>query len=355
VEFGILSLVEHMADPVSGVMTTQQQRIDQVVESAVLAEQAGFSGIVVGEHHSPKYLGTTPAVMLAAIAARTSRIRIRSGVTLIVTLDPVRVAEDYAMVDVLSGGRLDIIVGKGIYEEPFELFGPTWPEADEALAEKVELLLRLLSETDVTWEGKFRTPIESYTTQPRPLQDPPPVWYGLGRSMNSPERAAKLGLKVMMGNVLSVPQDDAKLIEHYRECWVKEGRDPADMRLGCSSHAYVARTSQEAKKRFEQYYRHYFDQMSKAGKALLKPPPGTGVQAFSFEERIGPDGPAYCGSPAEVAEKLIERHRLLGHDEHYFQLDMAGMPWPLLVEQIELFATEVLPIVQRELAEVATA
>ncbi len=343
-EIGFLSLGEHLPDPVNGGQISQAQRISEIIDAAVLAEQVGFYCFASGEHHSPHYAISAPPVLLAAIGARTERIRLRSAVTLIVTLDPLRIAEDYATLDVASGGgRVDIVVGKGIYSEPFELFGPAFEEADEAFWENTDLLLRLLSEEDVHWEGRFRRPIEGHTTQPRPVGELP-VWIGLGRSLGSPEGAARRGLPAMMGNVLGVPEDAMPRVNHYRATWAEEGRDPADARLAAGIQAHVARNSQDAKRRWEPYYLNYYTEMAKVGKAMRE------VPAFDFAEQVGPTGPAVCGSPAEVAERLLEMHALWGNDEQFFQLDIGGLPYPLLAESIELFGTEVLPLLQKELA-----
>jgi alkanesulfonate monooxygenase SsuD/methylene tetrahydromethanopterin reductase-like flavin-dependent oxidoreductase (luciferase family) len=342
VKIGIFSLGEYIPDP-SGVLISQGQRLEEIVESAVLAEEAGLYGIALGEHHAVRYAVSTPPVILAAIAARTTRIRLRTAVTLIGTLDPVRAAEDYATVDVLSGGRVDLVTGKGIYREPFELFGPTWEEIDEAMWEKTDLLIRLLTETDVHWTGKFRTPINGFTTQPRPVDLP--VWCGMGRSMSSPERAALRGMPLMIANIITVATDHLPRLAHYRETWARAGRDPAGIRIAGCCACHVARTSQEARRRWEPYYRNYYESATKSGGSMREMPPWT------FESRIGPGGASICGSPAEVVDKLLELREMWHHDEHFFQMDIGGLPFEYLAEAIELVGSEVLPQLEQPTAQ----
>ncbi len=346
-KFGFFSLGEHLPDPVSGKQISQEQRVNQIIDACVLAERAGFSFFVTGEHHGPIFVGTTPPVLLTAVAARTTTLRLRSGTTLIPTLDPVRVAEDYSMLDVISGGRVDIVAGKGGYIEPFHLFDRKWDDAGAAYWEGVDLLLRLLSETEVTWEGRFRTPLVKHTTEPRPLQDPLPIWISLGRSLESPEGAARRGLGVMLGNAFGPPSGALPLIDRYREVWAEVGRDPAAARIGAGCQCHVARTSQEARRRLEPYARHYYAEVPARSVVPNLP-------IYDFDEQVGSEGSVICGSPDEVVERILTRHELLGHDEQFFQLDTGGLPWELLAESIELLGAEVIPVVQKELASVTT-
>src|SRR4051812_29511529 len=243
VKFALFTLMMNEPNAVTGVSLTAQQKFQNVVNQAILAEELGFDAYGVGERHGPPFLSSSPAIVLTAIAGRTSRVRLLTTVTVLSVLDPVRVAEDYATLDHLSGGRLELIIGKGNDPRHYPLFGITEEEQWDSLAERYALLKRLWSEEDVTWQGRYRPPLEDVTTQPRPFQQPIPVWHGSASSTLSTELAAKYGEPIFSANAFHPLAKYKALIDHYRERWVACGRDPRDAIVGAGAGSlYLART-----------------------------------------------------------------------------------------------------------------
>ncbi len=343
--FGFLTLGDLTSNPHTGEVRTAQRRLTEIVDAAVLVEELGLESYTVGEHHSARWAVTAPPVVLAAIAARTERIRLRTGVTLIPNLDPVRVAEDYATVDVLSGGRLELTVAKGNFPQPWPLFGQDREQQRERLVEGVDLLLKLWTEEPVTWNGRFRPPLVEASIGPRPIQTPPPVWWGVSSSPESVEPAAERGLPIVLGGVLQPVEHYGTLADHYRDRWLLAGHDPERLQIGSVSHLYIRKDSARAKREFEPYYRHTFE--STAREAELNLPP------FDFEAKLR--GPLVCGSPAEAIEKLLTFHERYRHHVHFFHADFGGIPWKDVAETMELFASDVAPVLEAETRSLAPA
>jgi alkanesulfonate monooxygenase SsuD/methylene tetrahydromethanopterin reductase-like flavin-dependent oxidoreductase (luciferase family) len=338
-DVGLMSLGDHLTDPVSGTKVAQAQRHRSLVDQAVLAEQLGFRSVHLGEHHFCDYILSAPPIVLAAIAERTSTLRLSTGVTLGANLDPVRVAEDYATVDLLSGGRVEPVIGRGTaFPHTFAAFGQQAAAAREVFDEHVELLVRIW-ETDgpVTWSGEHRAALDHVEVQPRPLQTPrPPMWLGAG-SRASVELAARLGLWLMLPTVFGVPESFVPMVEHYLACWESNGRDRIDARIGCVSHCHVGATSQEARTVWQPRYTTYMTWVSDfIGSGL-----GVTMPAFDFDTTVRQM--ALCGSPAQVLERMGELRELLHLDTHLVMFDMGGLPEPELRETITMFGTEVVP------------
>ncbi|MGI9612675.1 MAG: LLM class flavin-dependent oxidoreductase [Acidimicrobiales bacterium] len=334
-ELGLMSLGDLLPHPNTGNCQTEAERHRSLVDQAVLAEQAGFTSIHLGEHHFSDYMLSSPPVVLAAIGELTTNLKLSTAVTLAGNLDPVRVAEDYATVDVLSGGRVELVLGRGsLFVRTYEGFGQPVDSARERYDESVRLLHRLLTEESVTWAGEFRSPLSSHTTRPRPAGDLP-MWIGAA-SRGSAELAADLGCWLMLPSVFGKPEQFAPIVDIYRERWESIGRDWADARVGACSHTHVAPTSEAAKTGWEPYYRSYWDFVG----SLLE---GSGMwPAFDYSELLR--GPAICGSPAEVADHVNRWHELLGLDRHLFMFDLGGMTQDDVTITIELFANDVLPL-----------
>jgi alkanesulfonate monooxygenase SsuD/methylene tetrahydromethanopterin reductase-like flavin-dependent oxidoreductase (luciferase family) len=339
---GLLTLGDHLADPVTGHITSQAERHRSFVDQAVLAERLGFHSVHLGEHHFCDYILSAPPIVLAAIAERTSTIRLSTGVTLGANLDPVRIAEDYATLDLLSGGRVEPVIGRGtFFPHTFSAFGQDPAEARARFAEHVELLLQLW-ETDgpVTWSGRFRAPLDGVVVQPRPVQQPrPPMWLGAGSSRESVELAARLGLWLLLPTVFGTPEQFAPMVEHYLACWGAAGRQRADARIGCVSHCHVGRTSQEARDTWRPHYTQYMTWVTSfiargMGSTADLPP-------FDFDATIA--ALALCGSPAEVLDRMAGLREVLHLDTHLVMFDMGGIPGDALHATIERFGTEVLP------------
>lgn len=337
-EIGLLSLGDRLADPDSGTLRTEAERHRSIVAQAALAEQLGFDAVHLGEHHFSDYMLSAPPVVLAAIGERTSRVALSTGVTLMATLDPVRVAEDYATVDVLSGGRVEIVAGRGsFFQKTFPAFGLDAADSHDLFAENVELLGRLLREEDISWKGRFRAPLEGLTTHPRPL-GAVPIWIGGGSSRRSVDLAARLGCPLMLPSVFAPPERFLPLLDQYQEAWSAAGHahEPA---VGACCHCHVAATTQEARSRFVVWYRHYWEWVQDLIVSFTPSAPRLPFDADALLD----GGPAICGSAAEVADRAGQWRELLGLSRHLFMFDLGGIPDAPLTETIERFGAEVLP------------
>jgi alkanesulfonate monooxygenase SsuD/methylene tetrahydromethanopterin reductase-like flavin-dependent oxidoreductase (luciferase family) len=344
-DVGLLSLGDLITDPVTGVRMTTAERHRSLVEQAAVGESVGFTRFHLGEHHFCDYVLSAPPVVLAAIAERTTSMRLSNGVALGANLDPVRLAEDYATVDVLSGGRVEPCLGRGtFFPYVYDAFGQEESKAKERFAENVELLDLLWRNDRVTWSGNFRAPLNDVTVHPRPVQTPrPPIWIGAGVSPESIDLAARLGCWLMLPTVFGTPQMFRPAVELYRERWEHYGRDTADARLGCCTHAWVAPTSQQARGQWRARYEAYLaqvvswqqDSMRQAGRDPFT------FQFGDFDDLIATL--AICGSPAEMVDRMGQIAEWLDIDTQILMFDMGGMPTPDVLEAIALAGTEVLP------------
>lgn len=337
-KFALFSLIVNTRDPVTGELLGQRERLRRVVEQAVLAEELGFDAYGVGERHGEPFLSSSPPVVLAAIAERTERVRLLTTVTVLSILDPVRVAEDYATLDNLSDGRLELIIGKGNDPRHFPLFGLEEAEQWNYMAEKYPLLQRLLNEENVTWAGEHRPPLDGVTTQPRPLQQPIPIWHGSASSEQSTELAAKYGDPLFSANGFHPQAKYKALIDHYRERWEFYGHDPRDAVVGAGAGGfYVARTSQEARER----YRPYFEASRSTAAAKHNNSPFT-----SLDDAID-NGPTLVGSPQQIIEKIHDYHRAYSHQ--VLSIGVEGLQPGEARDVLELFVSDVAPVIRRAL------
>ena len=342
---GLLSLGDLIRDPITGEMRTPAQRHRNLIDQAVWAEAAGFDTIHFGEHHFSRYIVSSPQVLLAAAAERTTTLRLSTGVTLAANLDPVRVAEDYATIDAISNGRIEPCFGRGtLFPDVYTEFGQDESTASDRFAESLALILRLWSEEDVTWTGHHRVPLHHVTIHPRPTQTPrPPVWIGAGLSLESVDLAARLGCRLMLPSVFGVWEMFKPAVEHYEAAWLKYGHDPAQRRIGAISHFGVARTSQEAHARFRPRYKAYWGELSKWTHESAQ---RAGRDARSFPRATYESltsSIAICGSPAEVLERFAIARETLHLDTQLVMLDMGGMPDHDLRDSLDILATDVLP------------
>jgi alkanesulfonate monooxygenase SsuD/methylene tetrahydromethanopterin reductase-like flavin-dependent oxidoreductase (luciferase family) len=343
-DVGLLTLGDLLTDPLTGQRRTHAERHRNFVDQAVAAESAGYTSFHVGEHHFCEYISSSPPVVLAAIAERTTTLRLSTGVTLGVNLDPVRVAEDYATVDVLSGGRMEPCIGRGtFFPHTFAGFGQDPRQAKAVYAEHLELLLALWEREDVDWHGEFRAPLHGMTTYPRPVQQPrPPVWLGAGSSASSVELAARLGLRLMLPTVFGTPSMFVPIVELYEQRWAEHGHDPARRRIGCVSHAHVHRDSATARTRWEPRYRAYIEWVNEL-QARSSEGRNQGLGGFDFDRLCATT--AICGSPAQALEQMAGMRELLHLDTHVVMMDMGGLPDDELFASIELFGSDVVPAV----------
>jgi probable LLM family oxidoreductase len=319
------------------------RRMRELVEEIELADRVGLDVFGVGEHHRPDYAVSSPAVALAAAATRTENIRLSSAVTVLSSDDPVRVFQDFATLDLISGGRAEIMAGRGSFIESFPLFGYDLGDYDELFAEKLELLLRLRESERVTWSGRHRAALEDVGVYPRPVQDPLPVWIAVGGTPQSVVRAALLGLPLAIAIIGGQPENFAPLVRLYRQAAEEAGHDPAGLSVSINSHTYVAETSQGAS---DEYFPTYAAMMNRIGRERGWGPMGR----RQFEAGRSPRGALLVGSPEEVVGKILYEHELFGNERFMAQISVGALPHEKVMRAIELFGTEVAPAVRKELS-----
>ncbi|EFC82759.1 LLM class flavin-dependent oxidoreductase [Parafrankia sp. EUN1f] len=331
----------------TGRVPTESEVFRRAIDTAVFFEELGFDGFGIGERHHPPFLATAPTVVLGYIAAVTSRIRLFTGVTLLSVLDPVRVAEDFATIDHLSGGRIELIIGKGAGPDQTELFGLTREQARDALTEKFRLLHRLWTERGVTWSGTLRPDLHDVTTLPRPLQSGPPhgrprIWHGSSTSTESVDLAAEYGDPVMFSNASAPTEEYAWLAERYAKKWDEFGREPAARHTGAGTPAlYTARTSQQALADYRPVY-----------EARLRAQGGIpALPRFPTLEDFAERGPALVGSPAQIIDKVHRDAEHLGHTSLIFSTEPEGLAEARWRESHEIFASEVVPELRRSIPD----
>jgi alkanesulfonate monooxygenase SsuD/methylene tetrahydromethanopterin reductase-like flavin-dependent oxidoreductase (luciferase family) len=337
VEIGLYTFADITPDWRNGRAIGVEQRYREILAAAKLADDAGFAVFGVGEHHRPDIAISSPAVVLAAVAAATKRIRLTSAVSILSTLDPVRVFQDFATVDLVSGGRVEIIAGRGAFFESFALFGHDVADYDALFAEKLDLLLKIRAEERVTWQGRFRPPLNEAAVTPRPVQTKLPVWMGAGGNPETAQRAAELGMPLILANISKPPATFAAQFVDYRKRGRELGHDAASLRTAVATHLFVAEDSRAARDEFYPYYSAYFaNHAPKTSYAAEVPRP-------TFDERAGPKGAIFVGSPQEIVDKLGYEHELFGHDRFLAQIDIGGQPYAMVARTIELLAVKVLP------------
>ena len=321
-----------------------QQRMRELMEEVELADQLGLDVFAIGEHHRPDFLISSPAVVLGAAAVRTERIRLSSAVTVLSSDDPVRVFQQFAEVDLLSGGRAEIMAGRGSFIESFPLFGHDLDDYDDLYAEKLDLLLALVRDpTDVTWSGRHRPALEHAAVWPRPVQDPLPVWVAVGGSPQSVVRAGVLGLPLTLAIIGGRPERFVPLVDLYREALTRAGHDPAGARVAINTHAFVGATSEAADAAFAQ---PYLAGMNRIGRERGWPPSGP----REYQALRGPHGALAVGSPQQVAEKILLEHELFAMDRYVGQMSVGAVAHADVLKAMELFGTQVAPVVREEVA-----
>jgi probable LLM family oxidoreductase len=320
---------------------TPAQRLRDLVEEIELADQVGLDVFGVGEHHRPDFVVSTPAVVLAAAAERTKNIRLSSAVSVLSSDDPVRVFQDFATLDLLSGGRAEIMAGRGSFIESFPLFGYDLADYDELFAEKLELLLALRDSERVTWSGKHRAALADLGVYPRPLQDPLPVWVAVGGNPESAIRAGMLGLPMALAIIGGRAEQFVPFAELHRRAAVQAGRDVQP--LSINSHGYVAETSQLA---VDESFPPFAAMMNRIGRERGWRP----MTRQDFDASRTLRGANFVGSPQEVIEKILYQHDLFGHQRFLLQFTVGSIPHDKVMRSIELFGTEVAPVIRVETA-----
>lgn len=338
-ELGLYTFVPTTPVP-AGHSTGGATRFRDLLEQVALADQVGLDVFGIGEHHRADFLVSSPAVVLAAMAARTTRIRLTSAVTVLSSDDPVRVFQDFATLDLLSNGRAELMAGRGSFIESFPLFGQDLNDYDELFSEKLDLLLKIREEERITWQGRHRPALADRGVYPRTVQHPLPVWLAVGGTPQSVIRAGTLGLPLALAIIGGDPARFAPLVDLYRSAGAQAGHDPATLKVGINCHGFLAEDSKAAA---ELAYPPYLEVMGRIGKERGWSPPSR----IHFDHERSPRGALLIGSPQEVIDKLLAQHALFKNDRFLLQFEVGIMPQRELLRAIELYGTVVAPAVRK--------
>src|SRR5690349_14349366 len=342
-QIGIDSFGAVISDPATGVPLSPVQRMDNLLEGVVLADQVGLDVFGIGEHHRSEFVDSAPAVILGAAATRTKNIRLTSAVTVLSAADPVRVFQEFATLDLLSHGRAEMVAGRGSFVEAYPLFGLHLEDYDSLFSEKLDLLLRIRENTHVHWTGKHRPPLTGQAIYPRPLQNPLPIWIGVGGTPASFARAGVLGLPLMVAIIGGEPKRFRPLIDLYREAGRRAGHPEEKLLVGLHAIGFLGDTTQEAADSFYPGYAHTF---TKIGKERGWPP----ATRAQFDALRGPTGALLIGDAETIAEKILYVKEVLGGLSRItFQMGVSALPHEKMLRSIELLGIRVAPIVRKEL------
>ena len=347
-QIGVDSFVAATVDA-AGRAVDPAKHLSELLEAITLADEVGLDVFGIGEHHRHEFLDSAPTMILAAAAARTRRIRLTSAVTVLSAADPVRVFQEFATLDLLSNGRAEIVAGRGSFIEAFPLFGLELKDYDSLFAEKLELLLKIRDNTYVHWSGKHRSPLTGQGVYPRPLQNPLPVWLGVGGTPGSFIRAGTLGLPLMVAIIGGEPHRFRPLIDRYRWAGSRAGHSPEQLKVGVHSLGYVADSSTTAQ---DEFFPGYARSFTEIGRERGWPP----MTRAHFDAQLGPTGALLVGDPETVAEKILRVNESLGGISRLtFQMSVADLPHAKLMRAIELIGTRVAPLVRRALGSATPA
>jgi probable LLM family oxidoreductase len=341
-EIGVYTFAELQEDPLDGHMISPEQRMRDLIEEAELAEQVGLDVFGVGEHHREDLIVSSPAVVLAAIAARTERLRLTSAVSVLSSDDPVRVFQDFATLDLLSGGRAEIMAGRGSFTESFPLFGYNLDDYDDLFDEKLRLLLRLREDEHVRWSGRFRPALDGEGVYPRPIQQKLPVWVAVGGAPESAFRAGTLGLPMALAIIGGIPERFAPFVQLYRDAARDAGHDPTPP-VSINSHGYIAATEEEA---LDDSWPYAASMMNRIGRERGWQP----MQREHYDAASTLRGANFVGTPQMVIDKILFQHELFHHDRFLVQFTVGSLPHAKIMRSIELLGTEVAPVVRAALA-----
>jgi probable LLM family oxidoreductase len=343
-QLGIDSFAASISDPVTGQTLTPAERLNHLLEEITLADQSGLDVFGVGEHHRAEFLDSAPAIILAAAATLTKSIRLTSAVTVLSAADPVRVFQEFATLDLISQGRAEIVAGRGSFIESYPLFGLKLEDYDSLFAEKLDLLLNIRDHTHVTWSGKHRAPLTGQAIYPRPLQNPLPIWVGVGGTPSSFVRAGMLGLPLMLAIIGGEPHRFRRLVDLYRETGERAGHAPEKLKVGLHMIGFAADTTREAADIFYPGYAHTFTEIGKERGW----PPTTRAQ---FDATRGPKGALLIGDAPTLIEKILYINEALGGISRLtFQMGVSTLPHQKMQRAIEILGTQVAPAIRKHLS-----
>ncbi len=339
-EIGVDSFAADISDPVTGAVMKPVDRMDHLLEEMVVADKVGLDVFGIGEHHRAEFLDSAPTIILAAAASRTENIRLTSAVTVLSAADPVRVFQEFATLDLISHGRTEIVAGRGSFIESFPLFGLNVEDYDSLFAEKLDLLLQIRENTNPHWSGRHRPALTGQAIYPRPLQNPLPVWVGVGGTPASFVRAGELGLPLMVAIIGGQPHRFRPLIDLYRETGIRSGHQPEQMKVGLHMIGFLGDTTQQAADDFFPGYAHTFTEIGKERGW----PPTTRAQ---FDALRAPTGALLIGDAETVARKILYVNEALGGISRLtFQMGVSTLPRQKMLRAIEILGTRVAPLVR---------
>lgn len=339
-ELGISTFVELTPDPATGKTISAHQRMRDLMEEIVLAEQVGLDVFAIGEHHRSDFVVSAPAVVLAAAAEKTTKIKLSSAVTVLSSDDPVRVFQDFATVDLLSGGRAEIMAGRGSFIESFPLFGYDLNDYDDLFAEKLELLMKINDGEKVTWSGKHRAAINNLGVYPRPYQQKLPIWIAVGGTPQSVIRAGTLNLPLAVAIIGGEPHRFAPLMQLYRDAATRAGHDASKLQIGIHSHGYIADDANQAA---DEFYPSYAQTMTKIGRERGWGP----MNRQQFEAMRSKQGSLLVGDVQQVADKIIQQYQWFKNTRYLLHVSVGTMPHNKVMHAIELLGTKVAPLVRQ--------
>ena len=340
-EIGIDSFIATLADPVTGALVDPVVRLRNLLEEAELADRVGLDVFGIGEHHRKEFLDSAPAVIMAAAAARTRRIHLASAVTVLSAADPVRVFQEFATLDLISQGRAEIVAGRGSFTEAYPLFGLDLRDYDSLFSEKLDLLLKIRENLHVNWSGKHRASLTGQAVYPRPMQDPLPIWIGVGGTPASFARAGALGLPLMIAIIGGEPHRFRPLVDLYRETGLRAGHSSETLKVGIHAVGYVADTDAQAA---DDFYPGYARMFTEIGKERGWPP----TRRAHFDAMLGPTGALIIGDAKTVAEKILHFDKVLGGISRLnMQMSPGTLPHAKALHAIELLGEKVVPLVRK--------
>ncbi|MDP9639444.1 putative LLM family oxidoreductase [Rhodococcus cercidiphylli] len=328
-----------MTDPTDGRVIAPEERMGHLLEEIALADQVGLYSFGIGEHHRSEYYDSAPSIILAAAAARTENIRLGSAVKVLSADDPVRVFQEFATLDLISKGRIDLVVGRGSFTESFPLFGLDLADYDSLFAEKLDLLLQIRDNEEITWSGRHRPALNRQGIYPRPLQDPLPIWVGVGGTPESFARAGLLGLPLMIAIIGGEPRQFAPLVDLYRRAGAQAGHSPEKLKVGLHVFGFVADTTEAAADTIYPGWNEMFTKISRE-RGFARP------SRQQFDATSGPNGAFFMGDPKTVADKIVRvSEQLGGVDRLSLQMTNPRLAHGDLLRGIELLGAEVAPLV----------
>ncbi|QEM04422.1 LLM class flavin-dependent oxidoreductase [Mucilaginibacter rubeus] len=339
-ELGISTFGEIHPDGTSGNAVNAHKRVQELLEEVKLADEVGLDVYAFGEHHRPDFVISAPEILISAAAAITKNIRLSSSVTVLSSVDPVRTFQNFATADLVSGGRVEMIAGRGSFIESFPLFGFDLNDYDALFTEKLEMFLQINKQEIVSWQGNFRAPIRNQGVYPRPLQQEIPVWIGVGGTPASAKRAGALNLPMIIAILGSAPKHFVPFVELYRESAAKAGHDVSKLQLAISSQFYIAGTSQQAA---DEFYPSYEALMTRVGKDR-----GWSPMTREQFEYLRDFGPLVVGDPQQAIDKIMQQYELFGNTRFVAQLVTGFTKHKDILKTIELYGTRVAPVVRKE-------